>query len=104
IADGDIWSVHPEVYLSAGAMLQPGIEEVIDAIQKREGVTIHTDYAGCGLLVSKMEAMKAGEETKGEFPDAYFACDVEFMNMVQKWFDAAVLISKNPMVMIVPKG
>jgi molybdate transport system substrate-binding protein len=39
-----------------------------------------------------------------QFPDAYFSCDVSFMDMVDQWFEASKLISENEMVFIVQKG
>jgi ABC-type molybdate transport system substrate-binding protein len=103
VPDADVWEERPKILLAAGAMLRPGIEEVVQAFQKREGVTIDTSYHGCGVLVSQMKGVKSGEKA-GKFPDAYFACDVTFMDMVQQWFDAAVLVSANDMVIIVKKG
>jgi ABC-type molybdate transport system substrate-binding protein len=101
--DADEWADQPEVYLSAGAMLQASIEDVVATFSRREGVRMHTDYAGCGLLVAKMKAARKGA-TGGRFPDAYFACDLEFLDMVRSWFDAAELVSRNELVLIVPKG
>jgi molybdenum ABC transporter molybdate-binding protein len=103
IPDADLWAERPHIQLSAGAMLRPGVEDVVRAFAEREGVTIDTTYAGCGLLVSQMRGIKKGEKP-GRFPDAYFACDVEFLDKVQDWFDAGVMISHNDMVLIVPKG
>ncbi len=102
-ADADVWEARPTLHLAAGAMLKPGIEDTVKAFAEREGVTINTSFAGCGLLVAEMKSIKAGQKA-GSFPDAYFACDVTFLDLVQQWFDAAVLVSKNDMVLIVPKG
>jgi ABC-type molybdate transport system substrate-binding protein len=103
VPDADLWDEHPEIHLSAGAMLKPGIEDAIKAFAQREGVTIHTSFAGCGVLVSQMKGIKHGEKA-GKFPDAYFACDTEFLQKVQEWFDAGVIVSSNDMVLIVQKG
>ena len=35
-------------------MLLPGIEDVVKNFGRREGVTVKTNPAGCGLLVSQM--------------------------------------------------
>ena len=67
-------------------------------------MTINTIYAGCGIHVAQMKAMKKGEAVATHFPDAYFACDVSFMNKVQQWFEASKIISRNDMVLAVPKG
>ena len=44
----------------AGAMLKPGIDDLVKSFSQREGVTINTIYAGCGIHVAQMKAMKAG--------------------------------------------
>jgi molybdenum ABC transporter molybdate-binding protein len=110
VLDADVWAEKPRLHLSAGAMLKPAIDDVVKAFAQREGVTIDTSYAGCGLLVSQMKAIKQGEKP-GHFPDAYFSCDVSFLDMdvlgeikVKDWFDAAKLISANDMVLVVQKG
>ncbi|HXG11650.1 MAG TPA: substrate-binding domain-containing protein [Gemmataceae bacterium] len=102
-ADADFWEEVPEIHLAAGAMLKPGIEEVIKAFERREGVKVNTSFNGCGLLVSQMKGIKKGD-APGRFPDAYFACDSSFLNDVQQWFDAPVTVSQNDVVFIVPKG
>ncbi len=55
-------------------MLRPAIEQTIAEFERREGVKVTRVYNGCGILVAQMKA--------GEVPDAYFACDSEFMNQV----------------------
>src|SRR5262245_59088027 len=84
-------------------MLKPGIEEVIKAFERREGVRLNTTFRGCGLLVSEMKSIQIGDSPV-RFPDAYFACDSSFLNDVQQWFDAPVTVSQNDIVFIVPKG
>jgi ABC-type molybdate transport system substrate-binding protein len=103
IPDADRWEEFPHVYLSAGAMLKPGIEEVIREFKQREGVEVETIYGGCGVLVSQMKGMKQSGSVE-KFPDAYFACDSSFLADVQQWFDAPVAVSQNDIVLIVPKG
>ena len=93
---GDVWDEHPELTLYAGSMLRPAIEETVVAFEAREGVTVTRVYNGCGILVAQMEA--------GRLPDAYFACDVEFMNQVADQFPNAADISENELVILVPKG
>lgn len=94
--EGDAWDEHPELTLYAGSMLRPAIEETVVAFEAREGVTVTRVYNGCGILVAQMEA--------GRVPDAYFACDVEFMNQVADRFPDAEEISENELVILVPKG
>ncbi len=102
--DADAWEDHPEIVLMAGAMLKPAVDEQIKEFAAREGVTIHTIYAGCGIHVAQMKALKKGETAPQRFPDAYFACDCSFMTQVQQWFEAAKNISRNDIVLAVAKG
>ncbi len=97
--EGDAWAETPEVLLYAGAMLQPAIEETLDEFEHREGVKVIRIYNGCGFLVAQMGV-------KGPNPDAFFACDAQFMNMgtVREKFEPAVDISTNQLVILVPKG
>ncbi len=94
--EGDAWSEQPEVTLYAGSMLRPAIEQTIAAFEEREGVRVLRVYNGCGILVAQMKA--------GQVPDAYFACDVEFMQQVQELFPGAADISQNELVILVKKG
>lgn len=100
-AEGDRWDPKPALRIDAGAMLKPALEPVIRDFEAREGVKVETFYAGCGVLVSKMKGIKSGKG--GRFPDAYFACEVSFLEQVQDWFDAGTLISENDVVLVVRK-
>ena len=93
---GDVWSERPELTLYAGSMLRPAIEETITAFEQREGVLVTRVYNGCGILVAQMKA--------GEVPDAYFACDSEFMNQVKDLFPNSQSVSENELVILVKKG
>ena len=104
LEDADVWEEQPSLVFMSGAMLKPGVDELVKEFSVREGVTINTIYAGCGIHVAQMKAMKKGQTVASHFPDAYFACDVSFMKQVQQWFDASVVISRNDMVIVVPKG
>jgi molybdenum ABC transporter molybdate-binding protein len=95
-AAGDAWSEQPKITLYAGAMLRPAIEATITEFEKREGVDVTRVYNGCGILVAQMKA--------GQTPDAYFACDVEFMKQVQDYFPKAEDVSQNELVILVQKG
>ncbi len=94
---GDAWEESPELLLHAGAMLRPAIEETIDAFEEREGVTVTRVYNGCGLLVA---GMRAGKQRP---PDAYFACDQEFMDQVADLFGPPKAVSGNQLVILVRK-
>lgn len=96
IPDADAWKVSPELQISSGAMLRPGIEQAIKRFELREGVRVNRTYNGCGLLVAQMKA--------GTRPDAYFSCDVSFMDEVQDLFGQPIDVSENDMVILVPTG
>jgi ABC-type molybdate transport system substrate-binding protein len=76
-------------------MLRPAIEHTIAAFEEREGVRVLRVYNGCGILVAQMKA--------GQVPDAYFACDVEFMKQVKELFPGAEDLSQNELVILVKK-
>lgn len=92
----DPWAETPELTLFAGSMLRPAIEQTLNAFEVREGVRVSTVYNGCGILVAQMRA--------GQVPDAYFACDQEFMTQVQDLFSDPIAVSENELVILVPKG
>ncbi len=96
VSGGDVWVDQPELKLFAGSMLRPAIEETIAEFQKREGIRVSTVYNGCGILVAQMKA--------GQVPDAYFACDTEFMKQVPDLFPEPVDVSQNELVILVQKG
>jgi molybdate transport system substrate-binding protein len=77
-------------------MLRPAIEATITAFEEREGVRVSRVYNGCGILVAQMKA--------GQTPDAYFACDSEFMTQVKSIFPEPTSISQNELVILVQKG
>jgi molybdate transport system substrate-binding protein len=96
VSTGDAWADRPELTIYAGSMLRPAIEDSIVAFEEREGVKVSRSYNGCGILVAQMKA--------GQVPDAYFACDKEFMGQVTDLFPEATEVSQNELVILVPKG
>lgn len=96
ISDGDKWEETPELSFFAGSMLRPAIDDTITAFEKREGVRVTRVYNGCGILVAQMKA--------GQQPDAYFACDTEFMQQVPDLFPESTNVSQNELVILVQKG
>lgn len=102
VKDADVWTERPELYVSSGAMLEPAISGVVKAFEVREGAIIHTNYKGCGLLVTEMRNLKAANGR--HFPDAYVSCDISFHDRVEQWFEDYAKILENDMVIIVPKG
>ena len=96
VAKGDHWAETPELTIFAGSMLRPAIEETISQFERREGVQVLRNYNGCGILVAQMKS--------GQHPDAYFACDKEFMSQVVDIFPQSVDVSQNELVILVQKG
>ncbi len=93
---GDKWSDAPELTIYAGSMLRPAIEDAIEAFSDREGVVVRCVFNGCGILVGQMKT--------GAHPDAYFACDSEFMTQVAEMFPDPVDVSQNELAILVRKG
>jgi molybdate transport system substrate-binding protein len=98
--EGDAWAEAPDLLFYGGAMLRPAVEETISDFEKREGVKVTRVYNGCGILVAGMRA--SGQRP----PDAYFACDQQFMDQVNDLFDpkTQVKVSTNQLVILVRKG
>lgn len=96
VVDGDPWAEKPELVIYAGSMLRPAIDRTLTDFEQREGVSVTRVYNGCGILVGQMKA--------GQTPDAYFACDVEFMKQVQEQFESPDDIAQNQLVILVKKG
>lgn len=96
VSGGDVWADVPELSIFAGSMLRPAIEETIAEFETREGIKVNRVYNGCGILVAQMKS--------GQQPDAYFACDSEFMNQVHDLFPEPVSVSQNELVILVQKG
>jgi len=94
--EGDSWTEQPEIVLYSGSMLRPAIEATVVDFEEREGAKVSRVYNGCGILVSQMKA--------GQVPDAYFACDLEFMKQVREFFPESRDISQNELVILVQKG
>ncbi|HUF64197.1 MAG TPA: molybdate ABC transporter substrate-binding protein [Verrucomicrobiales bacterium] len=92
---GDPWSLTPEITLFSGSMLRPAIREQLASFEQREGVRVQVIYEGCGTLVSQMRA--------GAQPDAYFACDLKFLDMVRDRFEEGLIVSRNDIVLLVQR-
>jgi ABC-type molybdate transport system substrate-binding protein len=82
-------------------MLKPALEEAVRAFAEREGVILDTSYAGCGHLLAQMRSLKA-EKGAGQFPDAFFACDLSFLAEVEAWFESGKVVSGNDVVLVAP--
>lgn len=92
----DEFTAQPDLRLFGGTMLRPAIEETIREFQQREGITISTNWNGCGILVGEMKTKK--------IPDIYFACEPRFMEKVQDLFEAPDIVSSNRLVIGIGKG
>ena len=91
-SEGDPWTEVPTLDLYCGAMLRGAVEGALDTFAAREGIQLRRTYNGCGLLVAQMQA--------GARPDAYFACDQTFLDLVQPRFHPGRVVSSNPLVLI----
>jgi molybdenum ABC transporter molybdate-binding protein len=93
---GDVWQPTPSVLLYSGTVNRVAIEESLREFELREGVQVTRVYNGCGILTAQIRA--------GQKPDAYFACDVSFMETVQSGFEPAVALAETDLVLLVQKG
>ncbi len=96
VAQGDRWTPSPEVVLYSGTVNRTAIEETLGEFETREGVRVTRVYNGCGILTAQIKA--------GQKPDAYFACDVSFMNTVAQVFLPSVDLAETSLVLLVKKG
>lgn len=96
VASGDVWAARPEVVLYSGTVNRVAIEKTLTEFEAREGVGITRVYNGCGILTAQIKA--------GQKPDAYFACDVSFMDTVTNEFRPAVSLASARLVLLVKKG
>ena len=53
--EGDVWDEHPQVSFYCGAVNRRAVEQIIEDFQTREGVTVSTEYNGCGILTTQMK-------------------------------------------------
>lgn len=96
VLPGDVWKAHPSVLFYSGSVNRLAAEPTLKEFEQREGVDITRVYNGCGILTAQIRA--------GQRPDAYFACDVSFMETVQNGFQPAVALARTPLVVAVRKG
>ena len=95
-SSGDPWAVRPELTLFSGGVNRIAIQDTLEEFQRREGCRITVVYHGCGTLVGMMKA--------GQMPDAYFACDVSFVEQVRDQFFDPHNVSRTDMVILVKAG
>ena len=101
--DGDKWEIAPSLTVYSGGVNRLAIQSTLENFQQREGVQVDVVYNGCGVLCTQMKAMREGER-HGAFPDAYFSCDVSFMEQVSDLFLEPVSVSETDMVIVAQAG
>jgi molybdenum ABC transporter molybdate-binding protein len=101
--EGDVWADQPEISFFCGAVNRRAVEKIIEDFQEREGVTVNTQYNGCGSLTSQMKTIE-NQSTAHGFPDVYMACDRFYLENVRDWFQEDVDVSDVELVIAVPKG
>lgn len=102
VVEGDVWEPTPEITFYSGSVNRLALEPILEKFQRREGVLVNTVYNGCGILTSQMKIIRENQD--GGFPDAFMACDVYYLNVVQDWFAQGTNISGTEIVIVVPKG
>jgi len=100
VVPGDSWEEVPELHLYCGSMFTPILEEEIREFARREGVNIYPRWQGCGKLVASIQST----EDPDLLPDAFLACDVAFVEMVQDFFQPHEMYSTNDIVIAVRPG
>lgn len=100
VVDGDGWDEHPDLVVYCGSMFEAVFAESIAQFNQREGVTIRPQWAGCGKLVAQMKVI----DDPDLFPQAYLACDAQFLDRVQDQFGERTIVSQNPIVLAVQQG
>ena len=103
---GDVWAERPEIVFYSGSVNRPAVEKALRAFSNREGVAITTKYNGCGILCADMLdlAEKADGDNNVRVPDAYYACDICFIEPVKDLFPEAVIMTETDIVIAVQKG
>lgn len=103
VREGDRWVERPEVNFFSGAVNRRAMEPIIEEFQRREGVRINTVFQGCGALNAQMSTIREQNPDFG-FPDAYFACDVYYLDPVGDWFEEKATVSSTRIVIAAQKG
>lgn len=86
------------LHLYCGAAIRLAVDDAITAFTKETGVAVETDYAGSGVLLSKIKASKRGDlylPGEGEYVDR-----AQEMGLVASRQDVCYFIP----VILVPKG
>ena len=102
VVEGDIWETRPRVTVYSGGVNRIAIEKTLANFQHREDVDLVVNYNGCGILCAQMKGIRDGNP--GMFPDAYFACEISFLDQVNDLFVDAENYSETDMVIITQPG
>jgi molybdenum ABC transporter molybdate-binding protein len=102
LAENDLWQDKPQITFFIGSVNRRAVEKLLSDFSAREGVGINTVYNGCGILCATMRAMAKNKE--GNVPDAYYACDICFVQPVADLYPEAVMLSDTDVVIAVKKG
>ncbi|HVR74627.1 MAG TPA: substrate-binding domain-containing protein [Planctomycetota bacterium] len=98
--EGDPWQEEPRLVLHAGAVTRLAIEETVAEFEAREGAKVERVYNGCGILCATIQAARGTSAV----PDAFFACDVSFMEQVEDEFLPSVTLTETRMVILAAPG
>lgn len=97
---GDQWEEVPEIHLYIGSMFTPVLEQQVREFARRQGINVYPRWEGCGKLVASINSIEDPEL----FPDAFLACDFQFLKQVEDRFESPVTISSNEIVMAVQRS
>lgn len=100
VRSGDKWTDRPELVLFCGGINKKAVDKTISEFEEREGVTINTQYDGCGTLVTSIAAQKS----QHTFPDAFLTCDKSYFEKVSADFLPGEDISSTEIIMLVRKS
>jgi len=101
-AKGDDWNPKPTLVLFSGGVNRPAIEKTLAEFKAREGIELLTTFNGCGVLCSQMRLLQK-DPASGQFPDAYYACDICFVPPVADVYPEAVIMTETDIMLAVAK-
>jgi len=102
LVENDLWQNKPELQVFIGSVNRRAVERSLQDFSAREGVSVTTVINGCGILCATMRTMAKSKE--GKVPDAYYACDICFVQPVADLYPEAVMLSDTDVVIAVKKG
>lgn len=81
----------PTLRLYCGAGIRPPVAEIVEEFEKTHGVKIECDYAGSGVLLSRIKLSRQG--------DLYLPGDMHYLELAEK---EGLIASKNMVCYFVP--